>query len=170
MKQVAHIPFLQEKISVLQATCEFAFQLRKARNSFDYGAALKTIGNKAVGMKYFYERSRNLVNWICIHSAFSGVLKRHKATIRSTPLGHASSNLTTSFLLLQQSALELLGMLNDSLEQLERENATAGLRWNVRNDWIEHKNGIDILRTIINTKPEQYWIDLYEQGFKSTAS
>ncbi|SIN77315.1 hypothetical protein [Chitinophaga niabensis] len=169
MKAGVNILFLQEKIGVLQATREFAFQLQKSRDSFDYKAALKSMGNKAIGIKYFYERSLNLVNWIYCHSTFSTVLKHHKQTICCVEVGSPASTLTSSFLLLQESALTLLGLLNDDLEKLEKEYASTGLRWTARNHMKEHKLGIDILKTIVRTRPEQFWNDMYEQGFRDSS-
>lgn len=170
MKSGGNTVFLQEMIRVLQATREFANQLQKARDDFDYAAALKSIGNKAIGVKYFHDQSLNLIKWIYVHSTFSTVLKLYKEAIHSTSLGYHSSNLTSSFLFLQRTAFELLGLLNDSLDKQEREYTSAGLRRCVRNDLIEHQLGIDLLKTIVWARSEQFYIDMFEQGFSDRSA
>lgn len=167
MKPNSDLLFLKQKLRILQATDEFQFQLNKARNEFNYTAALEIMGSKAAGMKHFYDRSVNLIRWIYIHKAFQQALKQHENSGYRKQVGQRSHSLSSSFLELQLSASSLL---TDSFKSMEKIGVEITLNQSTYNAGPEHQLGIDILKIITTAKSEQYWIDLFEQGFKNSTN
>lgn len=160
MKPVKDILFLDQKILVLQATDDFAFHLEKARNHFDLTHATKVNGIKAVGITHFYELSGNLIKWVFIHNAFRQAYSQHQ---KSGYRKRAASDLSLALTELQFKSSGLLVEIERYVRRSGRQQLSKGLAVTTT---LEHVLGIDILKTIKCFKPEQYWANMFDQGFQ----
>jgi|GEM_PF-2157160 len=165
MSPDADFNFLEQKIRLLNAADRFHANLESAKAIFNYVRAINTLGAAAHGMRYFYDRSSNLLKYINGHKFFEYALALRAEQGQKHPEGQGvADNLSLSFSELQSAATDLHEMVIGSISRLMEVATAPNLKKASRIVLADLSQGSEILNTIKNAKPEGHWIELYTQG------